>query len=54
MRENNNDENENLSEISDLNLSSTIEKLTEVDRGATVYKIDDMELSPDTENAKKY
>lgn len=53
MRENNNDENENLSEISDLNLSSTIEKLTEVDRGATVYKIDDMELSPDTENAKK-
>lgn len=55
MRENNNDDNDdnNLSEISDLNQSSTIEKLTEVDRGATVYKIDDMELSPDTENAKK-
>lgn len=46
--EENNDKEENL-----LNDSSTIEKLTEVNRGPTVFKIDEMELSPDIENAKK-
>ena len=65
MRENNDDENdvienenenvnENIkNENSLLSDSSTIEKLTEVNRDPTVYKIDDMDLSPDTQNAKK-
>lgn len=52
MIENNDNENEN-EEINLLNESSTIEKLTEVNREATIYKIDEAELSPDTENAKK-
>ena len=54
MRENNNEDNiETGNNINLLNDSSAIEKLTEVNREATVYKIDDMELSPDVNNAKK-
>ena len=45
--ENNKDDN------SELNNSSTIEKYTQVNRDATVYKIEDVDLSPDTQNAKK-
>ena len=45
-------ENNNNNDNSELNDSSIIEKITQVDRGATVYKIEDMDLSPDTENAK--
>ena len=37
---------------SELNNSSTIEKYTQVNRDATIYKIEDLELSPDTQNAK--
>ena len=44
----NDNENDNI-----LNDSSVIEKLTEVNREPTVYKIDDMDLSPDIGNAKK-
>ena len=52
MREDNNEDN-NDNEANLLNDSSTIEKLTEVNRGPTVFKIDEMDLSPDVENAKK-
>ena len=45
--ENNKDNN------SELNNSSAIEKYTEVNRDATIYKIEDLDLSPDTQNAKK-
>ena len=47
MRENSSDLHTSLLD------SSTIEKLTEVNRDPTVYKFDEMELSPDTENAIK-
>ena len=46
--ENNKDNNSELS-----NSSSAIEKYTQVNRDATVYQIDDIDLSPDTQNAKK-
>ncbi len=45
--ENNKDNN------SELNNSSTIEKYTQVNRDATIYKIEDLDFSPDTQNAKK-
>ena len=47
-------ENSLVSEDNDLHLdSSKIEKLTEINRDATIYKFDEIELSPDTENAIK-
>ena len=56
MRENNNDniiDNVNDNEENFINQTSTIEKLTEVNRGPTVYKIEDAEQSPDIDNAKR-
>ena len=47
----NDNENNNLSR-STLNDSSVIEKLTEINRDPTMYKIEDMDLSPDVDNAK--
>ena len=45
--ENNKDNN------SELNNSSAIEKYTEINRDATIYKLEDIDFSPDTQNAKK-
>jgi hypothetical protein len=55
MRENNNDDDDEKI-INDLNISnesSIIEKLTEANRGPSIYTIDNAQISPDTENAKK-
>ena len=54
MRESNDNDNENdILSGSNLNDSSTIEKLTEVNRDPTMYSMEDMDVSPDIENAKK-
>ena len=47
-----NDNIENNKDNNSVN-SSTIEKYTQVNRDATIYKIEDLDLSPDTKNAKK-
>ena len=53
MRESFDNDNENNNRSgSFLDDSSTIEKLTQINRDPTVYKIEDMDLSPDIDNAK--
>lgn len=53
MKENNNNIIDNDNEEDTIYQSSTIEKLTEVNRGPTVFNIDNVEQSPDVDNAKK-
>ena len=53
MREYNDNSIDNINDENMINQTSTIEKLTEVNRGPTVYKIEDAEQSPDIDNAKR-